>query len=409
MLATATRHASADRSTDEAKLRAWWSHRQGLDGSLEGRSADEVLQRSGWARSVGGVGPYLTLFSRAGIAREQADAAVARLEIHELPSARGCTYVVSASDFALALKVAHDFRGGEMKTAAKLGVTEKEIDKLCDAVLKALAKGPLDPDGIREATGSASRSLGEEGKRKGVTTTLPVALGRLQAHGEIRRVPINGRLDQQRYQYVLWKPNPLEGDRASEEEAYRSLARRYFQWVGPARLAEFQWFSGLGVKAAKEVVQSLGLTPARPDSDRLLLPEDVDTFHSFKAPAKPQYVLVSSLDALCATRREVETLVDVADRQRKVQIDKKVGPLGGFYDLPNHAIFDRGRLIGLWEYDQDSKSIVWMTFGIKDKALEAAVKKTESYVREQLGDARSMSLDSPKSRLPRIEALRELQ
>src|SRR5437867_1348100 len=85
-------------------------------------------------------------------AREEADAAVERLEIHELPSARGCTYVVPMSDFAIALKVGVAFSGGEMKTAAKLGVTEKEIDKLCDAVLKAVAKGPLDPDGIREAT-----------------------------------------------------------------------------------------------------------------------------------------------------------------------------------------------------------------------------------------------------------------
>src|SRR5882762_12042989 len=62
---------------DQSKLRAWWSHRQGLDGSLEGKSAAEVLARVGWARSVGGVGPYLTLFSRGGLSRENVDADVA--------------------------------------------------------------------------------------------------------------------------------------------------------------------------------------------------------------------------------------------------------------------------------------------------------------------------------------------
>src|SRR6185295_18829081 len=102
---------------DEAKLRAWWSHRQGLDGSLAGRSAAEVLERSGWARSVGGVGPYLSLYSLGGIGREAADAAVAALEIHELPSARGCTYVVPKVDFALALKVGQQFGDAEMKVA----------------------------------------------------------------------------------------------------------------------------------------------------------------------------------------------------------------------------------------------------------------------------------------------------
>ena len=53
---------------------------------------------------MGGVGPYLTLFARAGVTREAADKAVAKLAIHELPAARGCTYVVPACDFALALR-----------------------------------------------------------------------------------------------------------------------------------------------------------------------------------------------------------------------------------------------------------------------------------------------------------------
>ena len=60
--------------------------------------------------------------------------------------------------------------------AKQLGVTDKEVDKLCDAVVRALSKGPLEPSQIREATGNASRSLGEDGKKKGITTTLPLAL-----------------------------------------------------------------------------------------------------------------------------------------------------------------------------------------------------------------------------------------
>src|SRR5271163_1508290 len=157
-----------------SKLRAWYAYCQGLDGSLEGKPAADVLQSAGWARSVGGVSPYLTLFARAGINRDQADAAAAKLRIYELPSARGCTYVLPASDFALGLAAGQQFPG-EIKTAIKLGVTEKEIDKLCDAVVSALEKGPLDPDGLRDATGKAVRNLGPEGKKKGLSTTLPVA------------------------------------------------------------------------------------------------------------------------------------------------------------------------------------------------------------------------------------------
>ena len=394
---------------DEAKLRAWWWHRQGLDGSLRGASPAAVLERSGWARSVGGVGPYLTLFARAGTTREAADAAVAAREIHELPSARGCTYVVPASDFALALTVGQAFGGAEMKTAAKLGVAEAEIEALCQAVLRALEGGPLAPDGLRDATGGAWRSLGELGKKKGLTTTLPVALGLLQARGDIRRVPVNGRLDQQRYAYARWEPNPLAARRWDQGEAYTELARRFFAWVGPATLRELQWFSALGVKAVKEAVAPLGLVPVD-GSERLLLPGDVEAFHAFQAPAEPRYALVSSLDAISAARRNVETLVDEEDRGRMVPTESGERPVGGISDLPAHAILDRGRLIGVWEYDADAGSIAWATFGGRaDAALERAVAETEAYVRDQLGDARSFSLDSPASRRPRIEAIRRMR
>ena len=214
---------------DISRIRAWWSHRQGLDGRLQAKPAAEILEQVGWARSVGGVAPYLTLYSRGGISRAAVDQAVAKLQIHELPSARGCTYVLPASDFALGLKVGETFGDGEMKTAFKLGVTDKEVDKLCDAVVKALARGAMSPDNIREATGNASRNLGEEGKKKGMITTLPLALGKLQSIGEIRRIPVNGRLDQQRYQYTLWRPNPVSNFKLSAAEAYVELAKRYFR------------------------------------------------------------------------------------------------------------------------------------------------------------------------------------
>jgi hypothetical protein len=389
---------------DEKKLRAWWSHRQALDGRMSGKSAAEVLAQTGWARSVGGVGPYLTLWSRAGLGREQIDAALARAEIHELPSARGCTYVLPAEDFALGLAVGQAFGGGELKVAQKLGVTEKEIDKLCAAIRKALEKGALDPDALREATGTASRSLGEEGKKKGLTTTMPIALGKLQTEGEIRRVPTNGRLDQQRYQYTLWRPNPLGKFKRSREESYVELARRFFTWIGPASLAEFQAFSGLGVKASKDAVAPLELVPLEEGDERLMLREHREELRAFEVPKKPQYVLVSSLDGLALLRRDLLALLDKADVKKLPPPEGRAG--GALQDLPSHGIFDRGRLVGLWEYDVDTRSIAWASFVKKDAALEEAVARTEAYVRDQLGDARSFSLDSPKSRAPRIAALR---
>ena len=390
------------------KFRAWYSHRQGLDGRLAGASAAEVLTETGWARSVGGTGPYLTLFSRAGISREAADAAVAKLEIHELPAARGCTYVLPSQDFALALKAGENFTGNDLKVALKLGVTEKEVDKLCDAVVKAMAKGtPMEVEEIRAAVGNATRSLGEEGKKKGVTTTLPLALGALQSAGEIRRVPVNGRLDQQRYKYVLWRPNPMAKFKMSVDEVSVELARRYFSWIGPATLEEFQWFSALGVKACKTACGPLKLEPLAPGDNRMMLPEQRAKFESFKVPKQAHYTLTSSIDGLALLRRDLPGLCEPADLKRQWFVEKGYQSGSGLKDLPSHGIFDRGRLMGLWEYDTATESIAWMAFIPKNKDLEKAVKTTEAYVREQLGDARSFSLDSPKSRAPRVEALRK--
>jgi hypothetical protein len=390
---------------DTDKLRAWWFHRQALDGRLRGASAAAVLAETGWARSVGGVGPYLTIFARSGASREAVDQAVAKLEIHELPSARGCTYVLPAADFALALTAAGPFGSGELKVAAKLGVTDKEIAKLCDAVRKALEKGPLDPEEVRQATGNASRSLGEEGKKKGLTTTLPLALGELQTAGAIRRISTNGRLDQQRYRYCLWKPNPLQGFKMEAAAVATELALRYFQWIGPATLSEFQWFSALGVKAAKAAVEPLRLEPLAKDDPLLMLPEDRQAFEEFRVPNEAQYALVAMPDGITLLKRNAKDLMDAADLKSAV-FQQKSYASAGLADLPSHGILDRGRLIGLWEYDNDNQSIAWTSFVGKNKELTRAVEVMEKYVTDQLGDARSFSLDSPQSRKPRIEALR---
>ncbi len=373
--------------------RAWWSHRQGLNGEFAGKSVAEVLSQTGWARSVGGAAPYLTLFARCGATREAIDAALAGIEIHELPAARGCTYVVPQADYALALQVGQSFRESEMNVARKLGVTDSEIQKLSMAVLDALAGGALEPDALRVAVGPAARSLGEEGKKKGLSSTIPLTLGQLQARGDIRRIPVNGRLDQQRYKYARWEPNPRSRSKTAIAEAYTELATKYFRWIGPALLAEFQWFSGLSGKAAKIATAPLQLMPL---GERLILPDELDSFRAFQAPKEPCYSLVSSMDGITALRRNVESLAD----------ENVVAQIGHVTEISHHGIFDRGTLVGLWDYDTEAEEIVWKAFVPKNDHLQKAVNRTEDFVRQQLGDARSFSLDSPKGRVSRLAALR---
>ncbi len=108
----------------------------------------------------------------------------------------------------------------------------------------------------------------------------------------------------------------------------------------------------------------------------------------FKPPKDPRYYLLGGIDSLLILRTE------------NLKSQASAGTLA---DLSTHVIVDRGRLVGLWEYDLPTESIAWVSFGKKDKAIQEAVTRTENFVREQLGDAqRSFGLDSPTSRAPRI-------
>ena len=302
-----------------------------------------------------------------------------------------------ARHYALALGCGRGFGGSERKLAVKLGVTEKELDGLKGKVVAALKGGPLDPEQIKERV--EVRNLGEEGKKKGLTTTLPVALGELQVEGEIRRIPVNGRLDGQRYRYGVWRKNPLHGFGLSQEECARELARLYWQWAGPAALSEFQWFSGLGVKASKAAVEGLGLRPLEDGSEKLMTADGLEALRAYRAPKEPCYALVSSLDGITLLRRSVRDLL--ADAEANIPM------VQGLSELPNNAILERGTLVGLWEYDPEAGGIAWTTFEKAPKKLQAEVEHVAEWIRTQLGDARSFSLDSPRSRAPRIAALRK--
>ena len=387
-----------------ADLRAWWAHGQGLDGSLAGASAPEVLSRAGWARSVGGANPYLSLFARARLSREAVDCALADLEIQELPSARGCTYVLPAEDFALGLACGDSGDGQDMRTAEKLGVGRDEIERLEAGVVRVLAESQLDPRALKEALGPLVRSLGDEGKKRGLTTTLPVALGRLQTAGRIRRVPLNGRLDNERYAYAVWETAPQPVLRA---DALAAQAAKYFEWIGPASFAHFRWFSGAGVRASQAATADLGLVTVETEAGPLLaLPETARAISGFKAPVEPCIRLIGSLDSLTLLRRDVANLVDPVDAERSAYTDKGAMKVGGLSDLWCNAIVDRGRLIGLWEFDPDAGDIAWASWVPVTYELRVEVAAVEAFVRDELGDARSFSLDSPKSRRPRIDWLR---
>ncbi len=291
-----------------------------------------------------------------------------------------------------------------MRTARSLGVTDAEIDRLCDAVVQALGRGPLEPDALREAAGAAVRSLGDAGVKKGLSSTMPVALGRLQNEGEIPPGRHQWPPGPAALPLRAVAPQPLRGFKASADEVNVELARRYFRWIGPATS-----LSSSGSRVRRQGGEGSGCAPRPRRGGRGRRPDPAGRTRRVRAVpgaahGKPRAGRQPRRHQPPATRPG--RLLDPADTKRLVLSGKAVSEFGGLADLPSHAILDRGRVVGLWEYDTGTSSIAWRSFVPVDHALEQAVARTEAFVRDQLGDARSFSLDTPKSRAPRIASIR---
>ncbi len=351
---------------DFAKLRAFWASRQGLDGSLGPAAPGEVLARTGWARSIGGFNPYLTLFSRAGTGRRTADEAVEAGRIGEITAVRGRSYVLPEEDYGLGVRASEAAARAEIRASEEQGVEHHVLDQVTAVLYEAIGDTPTDLSDL-DLTGLLPE--GEAGER-----TRVAALALLQSLGAIRRVPLEGRLDQTEHGYVRWAQPPPE---PSGEDARMALAERYWTWIGVASLDHFRRFSGLSTAAAGAAVEPLGLH-RQVDGDLLI--RDVDEFGDYAPPTSPSYALVSALDGLHQLRHDLPAVLDPEHREP-----------GGLHGQP---VFDRGRVVGYWNFDADDGTIAWSTWTKPDDALYEAVERAETFIRDEVADATGPTPDS---------------
>jgi hypothetical protein len=108
-------------------------------------------------------------------------------------------------------------------------------------------------------------------------------------------------------------------------------------------------------------------------------------------------------------RREIAPHLDAEDAKRRVPGSEKQESAGRLMDLPYHAVVDRGRIVGLWDWDGVKGALVWRLFGKPARELQRKAEDEAdalgAYVKKDLGDVRTVSLDSPEGRVERIEVL----
>jgi len=402
------------------QARTFWHRRQGLAATLD-MPRQELIRRSGWLRTLGGIDAYLAVRARRpGVGRGEIDAAVAAGRLRVMPAVRGCIYLVPETDAALALRVAElQQRPRTLKELEKAGVGRDEVERLSRMVLELLQSGgPLTTDGIRKGLPpGAVRSLGEAGKKVGLSSPLPVALRELEFGGRIRRTLPHGRIDTEKY---LWQvvEAPV-GPRFPAEDTsgtFARLAEVFLRQAGPVSRDDFAAWSGLPKREAQAALAAAGAVRVSVEGysgEAYLRPEDrAELAGSTRAAARS--ALLAFEDNYLVLHGGPALLTE--PRHHVLPVENWSGGAADTLGTARHVsqrVILAGELVaGYWEYDPDMAGIIWRTFDPPSvelrRGLEALGAETARFISGELGHACSHSLDSEadlRRRASRIRAL----
>lgn len=405
-----------------ARARAFWCAKQGICPRLAGGAAN-IITRAGWLRTLGGVDVYLAARARSHeLTRASMDADVARLALRVAPAARGCIYLIPDAHMPLALAHARALsRTRTERELAQVGVSWDEIHDLGNAVLAVLAKRPATTAEIRAALpDGAARSLGERGKRVGMSSPLPVALRELEFSGRVERTLADGRLDTERYHWrVLSGARPASAsdlDLSDPGVRVRELARLLLRVAGPITAKQLATWAGFSQRDALAGIASAEAVPVlidgATDARAFVLPDELEDLRA--AEASPGFSFLPVEDNLLTVHDGPAVHVDPAFHDRPVDSWGSSRPttLGQARHIGQRALFRGDRMIGLWEYDPDAGEVVCATFELLSRAESKALAREGAalahFISQELGHARSFSLDTDAAVRDRAARLRAL-
>lgn len=388
-------------SLKEARL--WWNAAQGLDAPRD-EALQDTVARTGWLRTLGGAEPYLGLSLRnSSFTVAAMHDAVAARQLRVSPGARGCIYLVPEAHAGLALRLAHRLSATRnARDVTKAGVKEGELQALGEAIVEALRAGPQSTQSLRKVLPKGVvRSLGDVGKKVGITSTLPPALRILEFGGRIYRKAAQDRLDHERYDWHIDNSSVTETDPEYDD---LELAQLFFQWAGPATQAEFAAWCGLNQTQSKKAIARANLAEVSIEG----LTEGYYAGAKPSTKAKRRSVFVPAMDNIYALRKKAAPLVD-ADHHGVEVSNFGAGGRKRLADMSQpieRTTICQGQVVGLWAWDPIDDSIVQHALqGPKVSAAEA--KRVQKLISE-LGTGRVFSIDSEKKMSARADRLRAL-
>jgi hypothetical protein len=396
---------------DLAQARAHWHRLQGLGAPVAG-TLEEVVAATGWPRTLGGVDVYLALRARVpGMTRRALEEAVDARRLQVIPAVRGCIYLVPAPQVPLVMRVAEDqYRKRADREFERAGIAEKEIAGTGEAVLAALRQGALTTDALRRAMPEgAVRSLGERGKKVGLSSTLPPALRHLEFEGRVERALDGGRLDTERYLWRLPAKNPFAGAHVPGDAAARhaEIARIFLRSSGPASVKDFAEWAALSQRDARAALEAGPVVTVAVDGyadDAFLLEEQLPALREKNGRSGgARFSFLPFEDNYLVLHGGPRLLVDPRHHDRKIPVwgQSRGTTIGDAKHISLRALVEGDAVTGLWEFDPGSAAVVFTTFDplppARRKALQALADDVGRFLGDEMGHAKSFTLDTTEA------------
>ncbi len=390
--------------------RKWWLARNGLAGAAP--TLEAAARSAGWLHAIGGVDAYVSLRARFKDA-PKADFDKL-LETHRVViGARGCTMMVPEDEAGVATRLGSMFREkGRQRDMEKVGVTPAERRKLGEAVLEILQSGACSTTGMRKGLPDGlARSLGDAGKKIGISSTLPLALRDLELEGHICRQPVDSRLDVERY---AWRLDASPPELPSEQEAIEALLRITLAHGAPMTVNDLAAFSGVGKRLLKGALDAMGAESVEVDGFKhpaFSLKGQADGLLEASPPAGVHFLPIR--DPYLDVRESLACLVHPKFHGLTLDLGPRGGkPLGQTARIFFRTLLVDGRIVGLWEFDEETQSVAWGLFeSLPAKRKEQVGKEADAlgkWMAETLGHAKVYPADSPRYRAQRVEAVQKL-
>jgi hypothetical protein len=406
------------------QARAVWLAAQGLPPAAAKPALLPTLERTGFVRTLGGVDVYLAVRARVpGLTRADLDALVERHDAQVVPAARGCIYLVPRRDVPFALRAAHLLsRARDERDQQKAGIKPGEVEKVAKAALAVLEKkGPLTTDALRRALPEGTvRSLGEQGRKVGVSSPLPGALRLLEFEGRIERTLEGGRLDTERYLWRTTAKNPFAAARVPDDpaELWLRLALVYFRAAGLGTRKAFAEWAGISQRDAQAAADRAGLVPVTVEgqSEPGLMLESERRALLDAEGTDDAIAFLPFDDNLLSLRGTAAELVDPAHHGLEVPTwggGSRTARLGDARYMAFRSIVAEGKVAGFWEFDPDAGEVVHACFDkvrpATRKRLEAGAADVARFLAKDLGHGRSFSIDTDEELKKRVAQIRKLR